>query len=291
MRTLGSFSPSRCAPTQQNKASPLLALQPVVKTKQRGLAAVVAAALLSIPLPATAAPKTVTFPFEDARLLKEGQHEGGMAVVPEGVDRGAAPLIVFLHGKNGLGPLHAEHAFVRSVVDRLVRGKRIASPIVAAPSQTKDASIGSHLFTGFSLAKFVDATQAALPDGVVIDRSRIILVAHSGGGCNLEGGLVTGASGSLRPRAVIAIDTCLDGDFGRAYHDAYVPLLAYWESFWMRDIHAFKTQLEGVLAYGPPLLHRTTMLGGIGRDLATAHVQILPAALEYALPQVLSVRR
>ncbi len=231
---------------------------------------------------------TVTFPFEDARLLKDGEHDGGKAIVPDGVDLSRAPLIVFLHGKNGRGPKNSSLAYVRSVVDRLVASGRIEAPIVASPSQTKDASKGSHLFPAFSLEAFVDATQAALPAGVVIDRRRVILVGHSGGGCNLEGGIVTGAGGTLHPRAVIAIDTCLDGDFGRAYHATAAPLLAYWESFWRRDVRAFDTELVGLAAYGPPILRRTRLLFGLGRDLDTAHVAILPAALEYALPQVLA---
>jgi hypothetical protein len=263
---------------------------PVVKSNRSAkhlFGAVIAAASLAVPVAASAAPKTITFPFHDATLLNEGETKGGMAVVPDGIDRTAAPIVVFLHGKNGKGPLHAEHAFVRSTVDRLVASKRMAPAIVASPSQTKDASSGAHLFPKFDLGEFVDAVQTALPEDVVIDTRRVILVAHSGGGCNLEGGLVTGASGFLRPRAVIAIDTCLDGDFGRAYHDSNAPFLAYWEPFWPRDLTAFRSALEGVASYGPPVLRRTVMLGGLGRDLETAHVQILPVALEYALPQVL----
>jgi hypothetical protein len=274
--------------------SPLLALPPCVTPKsfvQHALASVIGAIAFIVPTLASAAPKSVTFPFHDAELLKDGEKEGGLAVIPDGIDRSAAPLIVFLHGKNGRGPLHAEHAFVRSTVDRLVASKRIASVIVASPSQTKDASHGSHLFPKFELAEFVDAVQMALPDGVIIDTRRVILIGHSGGGCNLEGGLVSGASGFLRPRAVIAIDTCLDGDFGRAYHDSSAPFLAYWEPFWPRDLATFNAELHGVASYGPEVLRRTVMVRGIGRDLDTAHVYILPAALEYSLPQVLPVRR
>src|SRR5262249_27611663 len=119
-----------------NATSPSISSKP----SRRLLTAVAATAFFSIPAVAEATPITVTFPFDGAVLLRPGEHEGGIAVVAEGIDRKAAPILVFLHGKNNLGPLHAEHAFIRSRVDLLVAQKRIAPVIVASPSQTQDAT-------------------------------------------------------------------------------------------------------------------------------------------------------
>src|SRR5207244_2549079 len=155
-----------------------------------------------------------------------------------------APLVVFLHGKNG-DILHrwlGGSGDVRPIVASWSTLPGADAPIVAGPSQTRDARSGSTLFSGFDLDAFVAAVAAALPAGVSIDDERIIVVGHSGSGCNEDGGIVTAPRGNISPMALVAIDTCMDARFGDLLDDAVgdAPAWVFWESKWPRPIADFR---------------------------------------------------
>lgn len=151
----------------------------------------------------------IGFPFEDERWLAPSEENGGLAHVFDEVSD-PAPLLVWLHGTNEGGPLHrglgAPGFDLRTFVPRTM--------IVAGPSQTRDAKSGSRLWIGFDLATFVASVERAT--GRVVDRAQVVLAGHSGAACSAAGGLLA-PLGEVIPRAVIAIDGCLDARFGALF--------------------------------------------------------------------------
>lgn len=193
----------------------------------------------------------LTFPFEDSRWLRPGERHGGLvhvfddaqvldATVSEATST-PAPLLVWLHGTNELGPLHrglgAPGFDVRAFVPR--------SMMVAGPSQTREAASGSRLWIDFDLSAFVDAAERAA--GRAVDRARVTLAGHSGACCNATGGLLS-PLGAVRPCAVIAIDGCLDARFGARFGELaeQAPVhVFYQQRVWPRDPAAFALAFAG----------------------------------------------
>lgn len=230
-------------------------------------------ALTLIPLSARAG---TTFPFDDARYLQQGEKDGGLVHRTDEKASGALPLLVYLHGTNEKGPLHrglgAPGFDVRSIVGSL----NLPAMLVAGPSTTRDAWTGSRVWADFDLTRFVDAAEAALPSEVSVDRARVILAGHSGAGCNLKGGLLSGAG--LAPYALLAIDVCMDADFGRAFAAASErsPVYVFWQESWPRDVAAFEAELTG-----RGNIEKVDVPG------PTAHEDIVGIALSRALPRLL----
>jgi hypothetical protein len=170
------------------------------------------------------APFRVSFPYRDAEFLYVGESNGGQVVVPSRVERGThLPLVVLLHGVN---PDHGPHMWMGGrdfpdlglLVERMV-GSYAAPPfLLAAPSQTKGAMSGHLMWKEFDLDDFVRAVEGAMGGRASVDRSTVIVMGHSGGGCNPAGGLlgVARAPRTVVPSAVVAIDTCLDEESGDA---------------------------------------------------------------------------
>jgi hypothetical protein len=227
---------------------------------------------------------TRTFPFDDARLLLDGERDGGLVWVGERAHHEGAPLLVFLHGANG-DVMHrwlGGSGDVRKIVAAWSTLPGTDPPIVAGPSQTRDAHNGATLFADFDLDEFVDAVEAALPAGVSVDEERIVVVGHSGAGCNEEGGLVSAPSGTIAPMALVAIDTCMDASFGDRLDDATgdAPAWVFWEPRWPRPISAFRATFEDER---PQLRHVVLM----NARSDAAHGAIVDKALPLALNALL----
>lgn len=234
------------------------------------------------------------FEFEDDRYLLEGQSGGGRAYVSDLVDpAGEVPLVIFLHGINPGGPTHlwmgGGERDLRAVVASLVERVAIAPVIVAAPSQTRNASSGRALWEGFDLEAFTRAVQQALGERASIDAGRVILIAHSGGGCNADGGLLGVASQrpSAPPLALLAIDTCMDEESGAALGRAspFTSVGVFWQTeSWPRDQLAFRDGFGASrpTSWGPPeIFQQLTDLG------ADPHNAIVEPALTQALAVLL----
>ncbi len=242
---------------------------------------------------AAAAGKTVDFAFKDSRYLRSSQHHGGRAYVPEGAGGGddAVPLVIFLHGTNTAGVLHPwlseRSSDLRILLDELVAEGRIVPAVLAAPTQTRRASI-RHLWEGFDYVAFVRETEAALADAVRIDRERVVLVGHSGAGCNPEGGLLHAAATKAEPAllGLVAIDVCMKSSYGLALGKSRATSVSvFWQvESWKRDhgdfYEAFLESRAGFGAEGDTFEE----LNVIGRD---AHNQIVPRAFTLALAQLL----
>jgi hypothetical protein len=232
---------------------------------------------------------SVDFPFDDERYLLFAQQDGGRAFVPEGVVADQpVPLVIFLHGTNDMGPLHrwmAEPNDLRPVVQKWVRDGAVGPMVLAAPSQTRKAWSGKYLWAGFDAGAFVAATQSALGASARLDRNQVVLVGHSGAGCNDAGGLLAAAGSALLFKALVAIDTCMDGGIGEQLGQAAsaLQLRVYWQpESWRRDVAAFEQGLLSAAgqASEPPVLES---IPGLGLD---AHNLIVREALRRALPQL-----
>jgi len=238
-----------------------------------------------------AAGTTVTFPFEDARYLQPGESKGGLAYLPDDFGESPAAVVVFLHGTNDKGPLHRWASWpgpdLRRTIDSLISARRIEPVIFAAPSQTRDASSGSKLWADFDLEAFVNAIELRLPPTGALDRSRIMLVGHSGAGCSVTSGLFGAALTSKRDLfAVAAIDTCLDGEIGRTLHPMNTSVYAYWQPYrWPREVDAFSGALNATPA--SKLARSVMRMTGFGED---AHDAIVPVALEHLLYKLVPAR-
>jgi hypothetical protein len=236
--------------------------------------------LLALSFSTTARAADVTFAFEDARWLRDGEREGGVAHLA--TVTAPAPLVVFLHGVNEGGPLHrglGGGTFdVRAVVDELISDGTIDAPIVAGPSQTRDAWTGAKLWNDFDLGAFVDATEKAT--ATKIDRSRVILVGHSGSGCNATGGLL--GPMKMKPMAIVALDPCMDERFGKLWAAQTTPaFIAYQDLIWPREYAAFKTAIDVAIAKG-----RIT-LGRYNAPTLNPHEEVVRLGLRSILPKLL----
>lgn len=177
----------------------------------------------------------------------------------------AAPILVFLHGMNtelikyrwmGGG----QEGDVRRIVAELMEEGLVTPMIVAAPS-TIDPVTASNavlLWPAFDLDAFLDRTAARLDGLATIDRSRVIVVGHSGAGCNIRGGLATALHAKTAPFADLVVDTCMATDFAKAL--AHAPpatnVIVSWQSISWADRlfddfrHVFKRELKKA---APPL--------------------------------------
>lgn len=243
--------------------------------------------LLLAPASVARAATDLTFAYDDARLLQSDEHDGGLAHFRTG-GSGNVPLLVFLHGVNERGPLHrglgAGGYDLRAIVDELADADAIEPPMVAGPSQTRDAWTGSKLWGDFDLDEFVAATEKAV--GVKVDRGRIILVGHSGAGCNPTGGLLA-PLGTVKPLAIVPIDVCMDDRFGRLFGEraGVAPVhVLYQDALWPREFSAFKSALDATTAGDPARKATVTRYDAPG---ANSHEEIVRVGLRALLPVLL----
>jgi len=235
-----------------------------------------------------AAGVSIDFEFEDARYLLAWQRQGARVHVPEQVGDEPVPLVIFLHGTNSTRQLHAwmsEKSYdLRPLLDDLI-GRRAMAPVVfAAPSHTRRANI-RHIWDGFDTAAFVARTRAALGDTAQIDPTRVVLVGHSGAGCNPNGGLLRAASRSEPLFGLIALDVCMNADYGLSLGKSRSASVGvFWQvESWKRDFDEFRSAfLDSRSGFGEAL-DTFEEVSVPGRD---AHNEIVPRVLTLALPQL-----
>lgn len=245
-------------------------------------------------LPGVAAAETIYFPHQDARFLYPFQRNGGAALVPEeATAEEPLPLVVFLHGTNPTPELHlwlgGGGRDLRPLARQLVRSKQVSPFVLAAPSQSKGAGLARTVWQAFDLAAFVDDVSRATEGRAQIDRQRVVLVGHSGAGCNPSGGLAADfwTAGIPLPLALVAIDPCLDAKVGQAFarRPASVPLWLSWQpALWVREPNEF----SAALARDKPELRvdRVVELPPRGPN---PHEAIVPIAFESSLRELFGV--
>lgn len=186
---------------------------------------------------------TVAFPYDQRRLLFSRHGNGALAYVPAQAPRGGRlPLVVFLHGMNAEGHMHPwfgpPFGDLRKVVDPLIANGSVTPFVLAAPTHIRHATAARVMWPDFDLDDFVTKTDAAVSDLVEIDRSQVLVVGHSGAGCNPAGGILGDGVASAHPLAIFAVDTCVDervlGSFAPLAEQT--RLRFYWQSGWRRPV-------------------------------------------------------
>jgi hypothetical protein len=169
------------------------------------------------------------------------------------------PLVVFIHGTNAeaidfrwMGG--GREGDVRRIVAALVENQRIEPVVVAAPSATLPAAIvNAHTsWPAFDLDRFVSRTVRELRGVARIDLARVIVVGHSGAGCNRQGGLLATLNAVLRPLAILSIDTCMAPDTAPllALADRRTAVVVSWQthSWTSRALGAFAKAFRRAVA-------------------------------------------
>ena len=172
---------------------------------------------------------------------------------------------------------------------RLVADGMIVPLLVAGPSQTRNATRPWDMWEAFDLTAFLAALEPALDAAAAprVDRSRVVLVGHSGGGCNLRGSILS-SRGRAAASAILAIDTCFDARVAAALRDAppTTHVWAYWQtSSWERDVDGFRRAFLAPPAAPTDAVDRRAERAPI--EGPGAHDAILPWALRRALPKLL----
>ena len=256
--------------------------------------------MLALTLLALASPckgsaaETRHFPHADKRYLRDHQHDGGALLLPAGIAPDAPmPLVVFLHGTNSAGELHlwlggGGNYDLRTLARRLMDDDEVQPFLLAGPSQTKGAGLARTLWSGFDLGEFVEDAARAARGAATIDHARVILVGHSGAGCNPTGGLAgrRTINGDYGPRALVSIDPCLDAELGVAFgrRAPSVPLTIWWQSaVWARSPEPFWAALQDQKPVSR--IDRMTELSVAGSN---PHDAIVPIAFERALRELLA---
>ncbi|MGK3988404.1 hypothetical protein WME99_35505 [Sorangium sp. So ce136] len=129
------------------------------------------------------------------------------------------PVLVFLHGTNEARIRYrwmggGQEGDIRRIAAQLMEAGQIPPILVAAPSAVLPAAVAvaRTSWPAFDLDAFLDATAERLRGVATLDRARVLVAGHSGGGCNPAGGIATAVRASTPLHAVLVIDTCMDVD-------------------------------------------------------------------------------
>jgi len=173
--------------------------------------------------------QTIDVPFDAQRVTQHAEEAHilrlflpvPLPVPPEAQPAPASaeaplPLVVFLHGVNTTHqPFrfagHGGEPDVRSLVARLVADGTTPRFVLAAPSTVVFSDFPASLWPAFDLDRVFETAARTLRGRVTLDPDRVIVVGHSGAGCNARGGVFAAAADTtLALRGVMLVDTCLD---------------------------------------------------------------------------------
>ncbi len=229
---------------------------------------------------------TTTFAYKQRKFLFSRNADGGLAYIPARADRsGKLPLVVFLHGLNPEEQMHpwvnGREGDLRLVADKLVREGDVESFVLAAPTHTRFATGTKAMWPNFDLADFVSETERALTGRVNIDTSRVILVGHSGAGCNPNGGILGKKATMPNLLARVVVDTCMTPEIESALAALPGPtqLRVYWQPSWERSFDELRASCET-----RPGACKIEQIDAPGK---VPHNTILPIALTRALTELI----
>lgn len=173
------------------------------------------------------------------------------------------PLLVFIHGLNSERIRYrwmggGNEGDVRRIASGLMETGKIPPVVVAAPSSIVLSSVTNAVtsWPAFDLDRFVARTREALSGVATIDTSRIIVAAHSGGGCNTKGGIATAIAAKNPVYAALVIDTCMLPDFADvlagARRDTHVIVSWQTQSWAKRPFDLFRKRFTSSTKKNPP---------------------------------------
>jgi hypothetical protein len=209
------------------------------------------------PRPAPLEGETFDFVDDGAGLGGKPRTYAGRVFVPSATARAAGPrpLVVFFHGLNRERIAHrwmggGDEGDVRRMVGALVASGAIEPAVLAGPGSVEPAAVsGGSSFPAFDLPRFLDRVEARLAESgsARVDRSRVVVVGHSGAGCSERGGIVTALGLSPAPRAIVSIDTCMGLGLARSLARAAptTGVVVTWQTAtWSRGFDAFRVAFE-----------------------------------------------
>ena len=94
----------------------------------------------------------------------------------------------------------------------MIEAGQVPPLVVAAPSSVDPYTMtnAGASWPSFDLDLFLDKTAERLGPAAILDRGRVVVAAHSGGGCNIRGGLNSAVHAKNTPvLAGFSIDTCM----------------------------------------------------------------------------------
>lgn len=211
------------------------------------------------------------------------------------------PLIVFVHGINkelikyrwmGGG----NEGDVRRIVAELIESGQIPPVLVAAPSSVvpQNIVVAPTAWMAFDLDHFVEQTALKLKGIATIDKSKIIVAGHSGGGCNVKGGIAT-AIKAKNVHSALSIDTCMGSDLASALAQAKkaTNVIVTWQALtWgTRPLTDFRKVFEREVKKSPADTGVLRTLDYMTPKEPMPHDAMVPLTFKKWLPLLLPVQK
>jgi hypothetical protein len=246
--------------------------------------------------------ETIDYAYDAKDINKPERAWLGRAFVPKkaaGAPDKPLPILVFIHGLNTELIKHrwfggGNEGDVRRIVGELVDSGTVPPMIVAAPSSILPVAVtvATTSWPAFDLDRFLDRTAKALEGVASIDRERVIVAGHSGGGCNDHGGMASAIHGRTRVHAALAIDTCMLPGFATqlAKTRPTTHVVVSWQmlSWQKRPIRDFRTAFERAVDRNKPEPGVLRELEQLTPTEAMPHDAMVPLVLKRWLPKLLS---
>jgi hypothetical protein len=209
------------------------------------------------------------------------------------------PLLVFVHGLNTERIKYrwmggGNEGDVRRIVSGLIASGKVPPMIVAAPSSIVPEAVTNAVtsWPAFDLDRFLEQTRSALAGTATIDPSRVIVAAHSGGGCNAKGGIASAIRAQHPIRAALVIDTCMLPEIakGLASARADMHVVVSWQtlSWSKRPIDAFRTAFLAGVQQSPPAPGILRELEHVRPKEPMPHDAMVGITLGHWLPELLA---
>jgi len=211
----------------------------------------------------------------------------------------ALPLLVFLHGLNGEQIKYrwmggGAEGDLRRIVSEMIEANLIPPILVAAPSSTDPNTMinAGSTWPSFDLDNFIDRTSERLGAAAYVDRGRVMVAAHSGGGCNARGGLASAMRAKGTPiLAGFSIDTCMLFDLAAALAHARptTHVVISWQSIsWPeREFVGFANYFRREVKKAPPAPGVLRELDYERPGVPGVHDAMVGITLRKSLPRIL----
>ncbi|MCC6554139.1 MAG: hypothetical protein IT372_14125 [Polyangiaceae bacterium] len=209
------------------------------------------------------------------------------------------PVLVFLHGINAelikyrwMGG--GREGDVRRIVAELIESGRIPPILVAAPSAVLPAAtaVARTSWPAFDLQRFLDLTAERLRGVATLDRARVIVAGHSGGGCNKDGGISTAARAARPVHAALVIDGCMDPDMAPPLAAAppTTHVIVSWQplTWTKRPVRDFERAFRREVAARPPAPGVLREVEQLRPEEPSPHDAMVSLVLQRWLPPLLS---
>jgi hypothetical protein len=209
------------------------------------------------------------------------------------------PLLVFIHGLNTELIRHrwmggGQEGDIRRIAAELMEQGRIPPTLVAAPSSIvpEAVAVARTSWPDFDLNQFVDLTAERLRGVATVDRGRVIVAGHSGGGCNKSGGIAAAVRAATPVHAALVIDACMDVDTATVLAGApqTAHVIVSWQpiTWTKRPVRDFERAFRREVALHPPVPGVLRTVEQLHPSDPRPHDAMVPLVLRRWLPSLLS---